>query len=78
MVAQEIRFEARLASGEGEVAASLWGARYIVARRIAFADDPPGPRDVLPAEIWRTGPNLFGGRPFVEKILTAAELSADE
>ena len=77
-MAGEIQFEARLASGEVEVAESLWGARHIVARRVAFDDDPLNPRNVLPAEIWKTGPNLFGGGTFVEKIFTASELSANE
>jgi len=72
----EERFEARLANGEVEVADSLWGARHHLARRVAFDDDPLNPRNVLPAEIWRTGSNLFGGRAFVEKIFSAAELSA--
>jgi hypothetical protein len=71
-------FEARLANGEVEVADSLWGARHHVARRIAFDTDPTNPRNVLPAEIWKKGANLFGGQVFVEKIHTAAELSANE
>ena len=78
MVAGEIRFEARLANGDVEVADSLWGARHVIARRVAFDDDPRNPRNVLPAEIWKTGPNLFGGRAFVEKIFTAVELSSNE
>jgi len=77
-VADEIRFEARLANGEVEVADSLWGARHHIARRVAFDADPLDPRNVLPAEIWRTGANLFGGRAFVEKIFTTAELSTNE
>lgn len=77
-MADEIRFEARLANGEVEVADSLWGARHQIARRVAFDTDPLDPRNVLPAEIWKTGAHLFGGRAFVEKIFTAAELSANE
>ena len=74
----ETQFEARLANGEVEVAESLWGARHVIARRVAFDDDPLNPKNILPAEIWKTGPNLFGGRVFVEKIFTAAELSTNE
>ena len=71
------RFEVRLANGDVEAADSLWGARHIVARRVAFDDDPLDPRNVLPAEISRTGPNLFGGRVFVELISTVTELSTN-
>jgi hypothetical protein len=77
-VAAETQFEARLANGKVEVAASLWGARHIIARHVAFDAEPLNPRNVLPAEIWKTGPHLFGGRMFVERIDTAAELSANE
>jgi hypothetical protein len=76
MAAKET-FEARLANGEIEVADSLWGARHHIARRVAFDDDPLNPSNVLPAEIWKTGSHLFGGRAFVEKIFTAAELSTN-
>lgn len=76
-MAAEERFEARLANGEIEVADSLWGARHHIARRVAFDDDPLSPSNVLPAEIWKTGSHLFGGRAFVEKIFTAAELSTN-
>jgi hypothetical protein len=76
-VTEETKFEARLANGEVEVAESLWGARHAIARRVAFDEDPLNPRNVLPAEIWKTGKNLFGGRVFVEKIFTAAELSTN-
>lgn len=44
-------FEVKLANGEGLSARSLWEARHIVARRIAFDEDPLNPRNVLPAEI---------------------------
>ncbi len=74
----EIQFEARLASGKVEIAESLWGARHIIARHVAFDTDPLNPKNVLPAEIWKKGPNLFGGRAFVEKIFTAADLSTNE
>ena len=77
-VADETRFEARLANGEVEVADSLWGARHHVARRVAFDADPLHPGNALPAEIWKTGAHLFGGRVFVEKIFRAAELSTNE
>jgi hypothetical protein len=45
---------------------------------VAFDTDPTRPVNVLPAEIWRTGGNVFGGRVYVETISTAAELSALE
>jgi hypothetical protein len=77
-MADETQFEARLANGDVEVADSLWGARHHIARRVAFDTDPLNPTSVLPAEIWKTGSNLFGGRVFVEKIFTAAELSTNE
>jgi len=32
--------------------------------------------NVLPAEIWKTGANVFGGRVYVETIQTVAELSS--
>jgi hypothetical protein len=76
-MAAEERFEARLANGEIEVADSLWGARHHIARRVAFDGDPLNPRNILPAEIWKTGSHLFGGRAFVEKIFTAGELSTN-
>ena len=34
--------------------------------------------NVLPAEVWKTGASVFGGRVYVETISTAAELSAFE
>ena len=71
-------FEVRFANGESELAESLWGARHLIARRIAFHDDPLDTRSILPAEISKTGGNLFGGRVFVERISTAAELSSVE
>ena len=77
-MSDEIRYEARLANGDVEVADSLWGAHHHIARRVAFDTDPLNPRNVLPAEIWKTGPNLFGGRAFVENILSPTELSAFE
>lgn len=70
------RFEVRLANGETETVESLWAARHVIARRVAFAGDPANPREVLPAKIWKHDPSLFGGRVFVEEIRTAAELSA--
>jgi hypothetical protein len=77
-MAGETRFEVRLANGEVEVADSLWGARHVVARRAAFDDDPLNPRNVLPPQISKLDKSLFGGRAFVEQILTVAELSAGE
>jgi hypothetical protein len=77
-VADEERYEARLANGDIEVAGSLWGARHHIARRAAFDDDPLHPRNILPAEIWKTGSHLFGGKAFVEKIFTVGELSTNE
>ena len=74
----ETRFEARLANGDIEVADSLWGARHHIARRAAFDRDPLNPSNVLPAEIWKTGPTLFGGRALVESIFAVAELSTNE
>ena len=70
------RYEARLANGERESADSLWGARHVVARRVAFDTNPLDPRNILPAEIWKQSPAVFGGGVFVERIETAAELTA--
>ena len=74
----QISFEVRLANGEIESADSLWAARHILARRAAFDADPLRPVNVLPAEIWKVGANVFGGRVYVETINTAAELSEVE
>jgi hypothetical protein len=71
-----VRYEVKLASGDVEIADSLWGARHIVAQRIAFAPDPTRPTTVLPVTISKLGKQFFGGRVFVETIATAAELSA--
>ena len=71
-------FEVRLANGDKETADSLWGARHVLARRTAFDVDPLRPVNVLPAEIWRIDPRVFGGRVYVETIDTAAELTALE
>jgi hypothetical protein len=73
-----IAYEVRLANGETESAESLWGARHVVARRAAFDADPLRPVNVLPAEIWKVGANVFGGRVFVETIRSVGELSAYE
>jgi hypothetical protein len=70
-------FEIRLANGDVERAASLWGARHMIARRVAFDTNPVDPRNVLPAEIWKKGSG-FGGRSYVETIHTAAELSTTD
>jgi hypothetical protein len=70
------RYEVQLASGETEVADSLWGARHVVARRVAFASDPADPAEILPARIYRLGRQYFGGRTFAEEIRTANELTA--
>jgi hypothetical protein len=70
------RFEVRLAGGVVEAADSLWGARHLVARAVAFDTDPLRPANVLPAEIWRRDTRLFGGRTYVETINTVSELSS--
>jgi hypothetical protein len=70
-----VRYEVRLASGRTEMADSLWGARHVVARGVAFDDDPTRPVNVLPAEIWKLDPARFGGRVYVETISTVGELS---
>jgi hypothetical protein len=70
-------FEVRLANGEVEPAGSLWGARHVIARRVAFDTNPLDPRNVLPAEIWKQGTG-FGGRSYVETVYTADELSTNE
>ncbi len=75
-VTGESSYEVRLASGEREAADSLWSARHIVARRVAFDTDPVNPRNVLPAEIWKVGPGTFGRGLFIERIESASELSA--
>jgi hypothetical protein len=48
----------------------------VVARRVAFDPDPTNPRGALPAEIWKTGQTAFERGIFVERIETAADLSA--
>jgi hypothetical protein len=72
----DVRYEVKLANGEVEIADSLWGARHLVAQRVAFAPDPTRPTSVLPVTISKLGKQFFGGRVFVETIATAAELSA--
>jgi hypothetical protein len=74
----QTQFEAKLANGETERADSLWGARHVVARRVAFDVDPLNPRNVLPAEIWKLEPATFGGRVFVELISSPSDLTATE
>ena len=74
-MAGETQFEARLANGESERAESLWGARHIVARRVAFDTDPLNPRNVLPAEIWKLDRAVFGGKVFVELISSPSDLT---
>ena len=74
-MAEEERYEVKLANGEVELADSLWGARHVVARRAAFAPDPLRPTTVLPATISRLGRQYFGGRVYVETVGTVAELS---
>ena len=76
-MAAEERFEVRLANGETEVASSLWGARHVIARRAAFDADPLRPANVLPARIYKLGPQFFGGRTFAEEIRTVSELSPE-
>ena len=75
MAGDDVRYEVKLANGEVEIADSLWGARHVLARRVAFAPDPTRPANVLPATISKLGKQFFGGRVFVETISTAAELS---
>jgi hypothetical protein len=75
-VAEGQSLEVRLAGGTVEVADSLWCARHLIARAVAFDTDPTRPWNVLPAEIWRRDTSLFGGRAFVETISTVAELSS--
>ncbi len=70
--------EVRLANGDVEIADSLWGAHHVIARCAAFDADPLKPRNVLPARISRLGKQYFGGRVFVEEILSLKELSANE
>ena len=76
MAEDDVRYEVKLANGDVEIADSLWGARHVVAQRVAFAPDPTRPTTVLPVTISKLGKQLFGGRVFVETIATAAELSA--
>ena len=73
----EERYEVRLANGETEVANSLWGAQHVIARRAAFDSDPLRPTNVLPARIYKLGPQFFGGRAFAEEIRTVGELSPE-
>ena len=70
-------YEVRLANGEVESAASLWGAHHIIARRAAFDTDPINPSNVLPARIFKLSKTSFGGRTFVAEIRSVAELSPE-
>ena len=72
------RYEVQLANGDREIADSLWAAHHVIARRAAFDADPLRPRNVLPARIYKLGKQYFGGRVFVEEILTVVELSTNE
>ena len=72
------RYEVLLANGDVELADSLWGAHHVIARRAAFDADPLKPRNVLPARISKLGKQYFGGRVFVEEILSLKELSTDD
>jgi hypothetical protein len=74
-VADETQYEVQLANGDREVAASLWAAHHAVARRAAFDADPLRPVNVLPARIYKLGPQFFGGRVFHEEITSVSELS---
>jgi hypothetical protein len=69
-------FEVRYADGSVEPADSLWGARHLIARRVAFDSNPVDPRSVLPAQIFEKGRHLFGGRAVVEKIESTDELTS--
>ncbi|HEX4521822.1 MAG TPA: hypothetical protein VH063_19770 [Gaiellaceae bacterium] len=73
----ETRFEVQLADGTRETADSLWGAHHVIARRAAFDTNPVKPVNVLPAKIWKLGAQYFGGRTFLEEILSVNELSPD-
>jgi hypothetical protein len=59
-----------------EAADSLWAARHLVARAVAFGTDPLRPAQVLPAEIWRRDARFLGGCTYVETISTASELTS--
>ena len=74
-MADDTRYEVRLASGEIELADSLWAAHHVIARRAAFDSDPLRPTNVLPARIYKLGPQFFGGRTFAEEILSVGELT---
>ena len=74
-MAEDIRFEVRFPNGERESADSLWGAHHLIARRAAFDTDPLRPTNVLPARIFKLGPQYFGGSVFAEEILSVSELS---
>ncbi len=71
----DTRYEVRFPNGRREIADSLWGAHHLVARRAAFDTDPLRPTNVLPARIFRLGPQYFGGSVFAEEILSVSELS---
>jgi hypothetical protein len=68
-------YEVELASGEKEIADTLWGAHHVIARRAAFDADPLKPRNVLPARIYKLGKQYFGGRVFAHEIRSVDELS---
>ena len=71
----EVRYEVKFANGEIETADSLWGARHLIAQRVAFASDPTKPWSVLPATVSALGKKYFGGRTLVETINSVSELS---
>ena len=72
---EKTRYEVKLANGETEIADSLWGAHHAIARRAAFDRDPLRPTNVLPARIYKLGPQFFGGRTFAEEIVSVSELT---
>jgi hypothetical protein len=72
---QKTLYEVKFANGETEIADSLWGAHHAIARRAAFDMDPLRPTNVLPARIFKLGPQFFGGRTFAEEILSVGELT---
>ena len=70
-----VTFEVKFANGETVQCESQWAAHHEIARRIAFDADPLNPRNVLPADIAKSGAQLFGGRVYVETIYKASELT---
>jgi hypothetical protein len=53
----QIQYEVHFANGDVEFADSVEAARNIVLKR---AGNDQAPADLLPADIWETGPNQVG------------------